>query len=44
MMRLWVWFQSWYETLYIKYRQPDLYRELTKPLDTSDFGEVGPPE
>lgn len=38
------WVQGWYETLYIKYRQPELYKALTAPLDGKDYGEVRPPE
>lgn len=42
-MRFIIWLQAWYETLYIKFRQPELYRALTEPFDGDDFGEVGPP-
>lgn len=43
MRRCIIWLQAWYETLYIKFRQPELYRALTEPIDLADFGEVGPP-
>lgn len=42
-MRFIIWVQAWYGTLYIKFRQPELYRALTEPIDPGDFGEVGPP-
>ena len=41
--RAYDWFRGWYATLAIKYRNPELYRELTKPLNGTDFGEVKPP-
>jgi hypothetical protein len=38
------WFAGWYLTLHIKYREPELFRILTEPLDLDDFEEVEPPE
>jgi hypothetical protein len=38
------WLAGWKETLIIRFRHPDLYRQLCEPLDMNDFGEVGPPE
>lgn len=43
MRRFIIWLQAWYETLYIKFRQPELHRALTEPIDGDDFDEVGPP-
>lgn len=37
------WLRSWAATLRIKFFERELYRELTRPLDLGDFGEVGPP-
>jgi hypothetical protein len=38
------WLRGWTETLNIMVFHRDLYRELTKPLDLADYGEVQPPE
>jgi hypothetical protein len=43
--KLYGWLYGWKETLAIEYREPDLYRELTRPVSfPGDFGEVRPPE
>ena len=42
--RAYIWFISWRTTLKIKFFQPELYRELRKPFDLDDFGEVHRPE
>lgn len=39
------WFYGWRETLIIKYRHPELYRQMLEPVEfPGDFGEVRPPE
>ena len=42
--RIQAWFAGWYETLRIKYREPELYRYLQEPIDPDDFEEVHPYE
>lgn len=37
------WMSGWIVTLDIMINDRELYRELTRPLDMSDFGEVNPP-
>ena len=37
------WIAGWIETLRIRFFEPELYRQLTQPLNEDDFGEVQRP-
>lgn len=43
-MRLRAWISSWAGTLRIMIFERKLRRELTRPLDGTDYGDVPPPE
>lgn len=38
------WVHGWLVTLEIRFRTPELYRQLCSPMGDDDFIEVGPPE
>jgi hypothetical protein len=38
------WLDGWRLTLYIKYFQPELYRQLLEPINMDEYVEVFRPE
>jgi hypothetical protein len=38
-----IWLRAWKVTLKIKFFEPELYRDLTRPLDPADFIAVERP-